>query len=304
MIDIQRVLCPVDFSDCSARALAYAMHVAVWYGARLQVVHVMPPLPPSTLSALAADSRELTTRNLRTLVDRSRLAGVVVETRLIESAEAPQRILDCAAQFDADLIVTGSHGRSGLQRMVLGSVVEALLHRAGRPVLVVPRDLDTLSANNGRFSKIICAIDFSVASRNALALALSIAEESDARLTLLHVIDTPPELSHAPAPLDRYVAPIRAQARARSLEQLEELVPEHAADYCSVETSVLDGGVASQLLRVAGQRQADLIVMGVHGRNALDLAFFGSNAKDVIRHATCPVLIVPASGRNAARLAS
>lgn len=300
MIEINRVLCPIDFSNFSERALAYAMKISVWYGAKLEVLHVMPPLPPSTLSELAASSRELTARNLLAAVERARLPGADVDTLLVESADPPARILEHAETFDADLVVTGSHGRSGMQRALLGSVVEALLHRCARPVLAIPSHLESVPpAKDITFSRIVCAVDFAAASLNALAYALSLAEETDARLTLLHVISMPPELTHAPQPPDYDVAPIRAEAEAESLNRLRALIPEHATDYCTVETAVVEGGVSRQVLRTATDRHADLIVLGVHGRNAFDLAFFGSNSKDVIRQATCPVLIVPASRRGA-----
>lgn len=303
MNDINRILCPVDSSASSERALAYAMKIAVWYRATLKVLHVMPPLPPSTLNELAANSRELTARNLLATVERLRLPGANVDTLLVESAEVPARILEYAEAFDADLVVTGSHGRSGVRRALLGSVVEALLHRCPRPVLVIPSHLNALPPLGDRgFSRIVCAVDFAAASLNAFAHALSIAAETDAKLTLLHVISMPPELSHAPQPAeyDTYdIGPIRAEAEAGCLNKLRELIPEQARNCCTVETAVVEGGVSRQVLRVAAERHADLIVLGVHGRNAFDLAFFGSNSKDVIRQAECPVLIVPASRRGA-----
>lgn len=298
MIDITSILCAVDFSEYSERALAYAMRVAVRYGARLLVLHVMPPLQPAVTDGMAADNRELTERNLQELVARRCLAAADVETLLVESTDPSQRILECAKAFECDLIVTGSHGRGGAPLVLLGSVVEALLHRSSLPLLIVPKDLDTLANNNGAFSQIICAVDFSMASLNALALALAMAKESCSHLTLLHVVDTPPELSHAPQPLDRFVAPLRAQAKASALQHLRGLIPAHTIDSGRVDATVLEGGASKQVLRVARQTQADLIVMGVHGRNVFDLAFFGSNSKDVIRQATCPVLIVPALRRS------
>ncbi|MDO8678199.1 MAG: universal stress protein [Acidobacteriota bacterium] len=306
MIEINSILCPIDFSAFSERALAYAMKMAVWYGAKLQVLHVMPPLPPSTTSELAETSRQLTRRNLEKTVERYRLPAADVATELMESAEPAARILECADSCDADLIVTGSHGRSGVQRVLLGSVVEPLLHRCSRPVLTVPSHVDPSHGTRViSFSRIVCAIDFSPSSLNALAHALSIAEETNSALTLLHVIEKPPELSHAPQPPDFDVAPIRVKAEAAAHERLRELIPEQARDYCTIETAVLEGGVSRQLLRMASARNADLIVLGVHGRSAFDLAFFGSNSKDVIREAHCPVLVVPASRRRTAvRVAS
>lgn len=82
------------------------------------------------------------------------------------------------------------------------------------------------------------------------------------------------------------------------------LIPGSARDYCTVRTAVLEGGASRQILRLAAEQQADLIVLGVHSRNAFDLAFFGSNSKDVIRQAHSPVLVVPHSQRRALRNAS
>lgn len=304
MIELNRILCPIDFSAFSDRALRYAMKLAMWYGARLHVLHVMPPLPPSTMNALAATSRALTSRNLQSVVDRYGQPKVDVGTELVESDDAATRILECAETFDADLIVTGSHGRTGVRRVLLGSVVEALLHRSRRPVLTIPSHLDASLANHITFARIICAVDFSPASLAALAYALSLAEEAGARLTLLHVIEKPPELTHPPEPPDFDVEPIRAEAEAGCLTKLQALVPDEARDYCTLETAMVEGGAARQVLRVAADRHADLIVLGVHGRNAFDLAFFGSNSKDVVRQAQCPVLIVPSGRRSAMRVAS
>jgi nucleotide-binding universal stress UspA family protein len=298
MIEIRRVLCPIDFSPFSERALAYAMKIAVRYDATLQVLHVMPPLPPPVLNELSVAGRELTARTLLAMVERLRVPGATVETLLVESAEAPAKILESAEAFDADLVVTGSHGRSGVQRALFGSVVEALLHRCARPVLTIPSHLESVpAAVDLTFSRILCPVDFAAASLNALAFALSLAEEADARLTVLHVIAMPPELTRAPRPPDYDVVAIRAAAEADCLSKLRALVPTHAMDYCIVETAVVEGGVSRQVLRVAAERRSDLIVLGVHGRNAFDLAFFGSNSKDVIRQATCPVLVVPAARR-------
>lgn len=304
MIEMNRILCPVDFSAFSDRALRYAMKLSVWYRARLLVLHVMPRMAPSSANELAATSRALTARNLRAAVERCQLPGADVASELVESAEPAARILAAADAFDADLIVTGSHGRTGIQRVLLGSVVEELLHRSRRPVLTVPSHVDPARANDVAFSRILCAVDFAEPSLAALAHALSIAEEADAKLTLLHVMDLPPELAHPPDPPAFDVDRIRAEAEARCRNRLRALVPDDARDYCTVQTAVLEGGVARQVLRMADTLSADLIVLGVHGRNAFDLAFFGSNSKDVIRQAHCPVLIVPAGRRAALRAAS
>jgi len=305
MIEINRILCPIDFSGYSERALMYAMRMAAWHNAQLRVLHVMPPPPSGTTTELAASCRDMTSHNLQAAVERRRLAGVDITTELVESDDPAARIIECADSFDADLVVTGSHGRTGIERVLLGSVVEALLHRCGRPVLAIPSHLEDGRAGEPiRFARIVCAVDFAAASLNALTYAIAIAEESDARLTLLHVIDVPPEFKHHPEPPDFNVDPIRAEAEAECLTRLRALVPDGARDYCTIETAVIEGGVSRQLLRMSAAANADLVVLGVHGRNAFDLAFFGSTSKDVIRQARCPVLIVPAGPRRAAMKAA
>jgi nucleotide-binding universal stress UspA family protein len=298
MIDINRILCPIDFSEYSDHALRYAMKMASWYGARLHVLHVMPLMPPSPVSAVSADARQITATRLNAAVERWREPAVDVGSELIESADTSAKIIARADTLDVDLVVTGSHGRRGVPRMFLGSVVEPLLHRCAHPVLVIPAGLTQERLERPvAFDRIICGIDFSAASLTALAYALSIAEEADAKLTLLNVIELPPELVNPPQPPDFNIELTRAEAEAERLTRLRALIPERARNYCAVETAVLEGGASRQLLRLADERRADLIVLGVHGRTKLDLAVFGSNAKHVVTRAHCPVLIVPASPR-------
>jgi nucleotide-binding universal stress UspA family protein len=293
MIEINRILCPIDFSECSDSALWYAMKMAARYGASLHVLHVMPPLPP-VASAVAADGRQLATRNLNSAIERWREPGVDVGAELVESASPSEQIMQRAEALAVDLVVTGSHGRTGMRRMLLGSVVEQLLHHCRQPVLVVPAGLDRSRPERTiGVSRILCAIDFSAASVAALAYALSIAEEADATLTLLNVIELPPELINPPQPPDFNIESARADTEAERLAKLRALIPEHASEYCTVETLVLEGGASRQILRVAEQQQTELIVLGVHGRNPLALAVFGSSSKDVITRAHCPVLVVP-----------
>jgi nucleotide-binding universal stress UspA family protein len=259
-------------------------------------MHVMPPIPLSSGSPLAAASRQLTAKNLDAAINRWRQPGVDVKAELIESANPSDQIMKRAESLDVDVVVTGSHGRKGVQRLLLGSVVEPLLHRCRQPVLVIPAALDEARLNQPvAFKRILCAVDFSASSLTALAYALSIAEEADARLTLVNAIEMPPELANPPQPPDYNIEDTHREAVADRLTRLRALIPAHVRDYCTVETAVVEGGASRQILHLAGEQAADLIVLGVHGRNTLDLAVFGSNSKDVITRAHCPVLIVPAT---------
>ena len=304
MLDINRILCPIDFSPFSDRALTYAMQIAEWFDARLHVLHVCPRAPAELTTSLAEASRALTGRHLVALVDQHRVAAVDVETEVAEADNATDAILSCADRLDADLIVTGSHGRSGLPRVALGSVVETMLHRAGRAILVVPSHVDPARVAEPSFDRIVCAVDFAAASLAGLAHGFAMAEERGSTITLLHVIDMPPELAAHPLPATFDITAARIDAEAQAHARVMQLIPHYAADYCTVETEVLEGAASKTILRMAADRDADLIVLGVHGRSAFDLAFFGSNSKDIIRQARCPVLAVPASRRSMLRAVS
>ncbi|HEY6506823.1 MAG TPA: universal stress protein, partial [Vicinamibacterales bacterium] len=143
--------------------------------------------------------------------------------------------------------------------------------------------------------RIVCPIDFSEASLAALEYATSLATEADASLTLLHVIEVPPELRESPVHGEVDVDRIRAAAEAECLRRLRALVPDSVRQACTVHTSVVEGRAAREIVRAAAVDGDDLIVMGVRGRNALDMLVFGSNTQYVVRAATCPVLVVHGS---------
>ena len=299
MIEINRILCPVDFSTQSDHALLYAMKMAARYEAPLHVLHVIPPMAAPSVGGLGAAGRQLIARNFTAMIERWREPGVETLGELLESANPADTISQRADALDVDLIVTGSHGRTGIERLVLGSVVDPLVHRCHHPVLVIPNALDLERLDNpSAITRIICAIDFSTASLTAFAHALSIAEETGAHVTLLNVIEPLPEFVTPPLQPAEWIAePAPGPAQAKCLARLRALVPRSADDYCTVHAVVLEGRAWQQILRLAERQHSDLIVLGAHGRNACDLIRFGSNSRSVITHAHCPVLVVPAGQR-------
>jgi nucleotide-binding universal stress UspA family protein len=189
--------------------------------------------------------------------------------------------------------VLGTSGRSGLERLVLGSVAETVLRKATCPVVTVPARADG-SADTGIFKRILCAIDFSHGSLRALDYAMALAQEVDARLTVLYVIESTPVVpSNARATVLANASTLReyqAAAREAGLARLEACIPDEVRSYCSVETRLATGNAGEEILHVAAESASDLIVIGIHGRSGADLWFFGSTANQVARGATCPVL--------------
>jgi nucleotide-binding universal stress UspA family protein len=293
MISIAHVLCPVDFSEISHHALAHAAAIAQWYEARLTILYVFPNLPAVDVPPLVLDDsdRERLMTQMRQ-VAAGVPSSVVVDFRVQEAGFVHEEIV---AQIDAtraDLLVLGTHGRSGFQRLFLGSVSEKVIRKVTCPTLIVPpRAPDAVDASV-QFRRILCPIDFSESSLDALAYAINLAEEADARLTLLHVVELPRVLSEEPTAVDVDIPRLHGSAAAEAFRRLHGLIPEQASTYCTVETAVVEGRAYREILRHASEGRSDLIVMGVHGRGVLDLLVFGSTTHHVIRVSTCPVLIV------------
>jgi len=299
MLTIRQVLCPIDFSESSQQALALAAAIARWYQARLHVLSVfvtatVMDVPPRQMTEamharIASDLKRVTSRVP---------SDVPLDLKITEAAEVDREIVAEARHLPADLLVIGTHGRSGFRRLLMGSVTERVLRDPPCATLVVPPGAPTSSPDAPvRFRQIVCAVDFSAGSRAALRHALAIAQESDSQLLVLNVIEVPPELTDHPAVEPADVDAIRAAAEAERLRRLRELIPNHARTFCTVETAVTEGAADHAVLLACSARQADLLVLGISHHRLLDRLVFGSVAARVTRAATCPVLLVPATSR-------
>jgi len=302
MTRFTHVLCPIDFSEFSRRAVDHAAAIARWYKANLTVLYVSGIRPVSELGirpmveipavAMTDEDREGTLAEVREFV-RDVPAEVHLDTRVEEALSVHEGILRQAEVIGADLLVVGSHGRSGFERLLLGSVTERLVHKAFCPTMVVPPRAPDKDPNEPvQFRRILCPVDFSETSNRALAFAMTLAQETAAHLTVVNVIEVPPELREHASSQGIDVDRVRAAAEAECLRHLRHLIPDEARSQCSVETVVKEGAAYREILKLAAAGHADLIVMGVHGRSALDLLVFGSNTARVTRAADCPVLIV------------
>ncbi len=298
MIEIGKILCPTDFSHFSERALDHALALAKWYGAEVSALHVIPKvlMPPEAYPYLSEPllpdpkACERALEELGRFVHRAREVGVPTEVRL-EEGDAVEEIVKLAKQLPAHLVVMGTHGRRGFERLVLGSVAEKVLRKASCPVMTVTMGPEgTEASQKVLFKKILCPIDFSACATRALEYALSLAKEADADLILLNVLESVVEEAGdmAAFALSEY----RNYLKRNALERLEQAVPEDAREWCHPASLVVSGRSHRQILDVAKKQDADLIVMGVQGRNAVDLALFGSTTHHVVREAKCPVLTI------------
>lgn len=302
MTEIRNILCPIDFSEYSRRALDHAVAIARWYDSSITVLHVYsaapaavyaPGLPLVEPAAPTAADLEQLRAHARSVLDAAQVGDIPVDVVIVEGNIAGE-IVSRAKQ--TDLLVIGTHGRSGFDRLVLGSVAEKVLRKAVCPVLTVPRaGAGTTPGSAVVFTRILCPIDFSDCSTNALNYAMSLAQEADAHLTVLHVMtyemELTPDMSEnllAYSHLNREA--FRKACEDNSRERLKAAVPDGVRAYCTVDALLAAGTPYREILRVANEQHSDLIVMGVQGRGAVDLMFFGSTTQHVVRQAVCPVL--------------
>jgi nucleotide-binding universal stress UspA family protein len=268
--------------------------MAHWYSAKITALHVCNPIiVPSTDFVVAGTPpvalfTEDEIKDVRAQILRcfgSVEAGEV--DVVIDNGHVADRVLDRARSLPADLIVMGTHGAGGFEHLVLGSVAEKVLRKATCPVMTVPPQARTTSKLP--FKRLLCPVDFSDSSLSALQFGLSIAQESDAELTILHVFEWLPgdePMTNRPINVPEY----RRQLEQDFAEKLRALVPDSVRDWCRPSTRMAHGKAYREILGAATEENVDLIVMGVHGRNALDLMLFGSTTNQVVRRATCPVL--------------
>lgn len=299
-MNIQRILCPIDFSEPSLAALRHALAIARWHGADVSVLYVEDPL----LQTAREETRfrphvgQAPNEELRAFAEGAGAPLRPLDLQLAYGQPAPV-ILEHANTIAADLIVMGTQGRSGLSRALLGSVAERVSREAPCPVMTVPpgaQDSDGVAP----FDPVLCASDFSPSCRRALDFAIAMSQEADARLLLVHAIPFAPlQGGGPPMPLPMDAAIDRAGLRRMAAARLRRALPNDAVFRCHPEVFVFDGQPADAVLQLMDAEAVRLIVMGAQTRGAIDRVLFGSTTRRVMQGARCPVLSVRADQQGA-----
>jgi len=291
-MELKSILCPIDFSDFSAVAYQHAVSLAEYYKARLVALHVVElwkyPFADyagqeadyGKFSEMMSEGGEMQLHRFTQQYSAGRLQPELV----VDQGNAPRCILSFAQKENMESIVMGTHGRSGFDRLVLGSSTDRVIRKAACPVLVVSnaaqRTLDVEPDRRHRLSRILYCTDFSHNSEQARGYAISLAAEYGAELALFHVTGKPPDVSKA----DAIVA-------ART-QELDKLVSETERKNLNVRSAVRLGKPYEEIVRYANEVQANLIIMTARGGDAVDRAVFGSTTYRVIQLGPCPVLAI------------
>jgi nucleotide-binding universal stress UspA family protein len=279
-----RILAAVDLSTAGRAAFDQALALSD-QTTELTVVHAVPT---SQGFAWRARARIALIAQLRQAAEA---AGVRLALS-VQQGDPVEIILLHATSRQPDLIVLGTHQRTGLDRLRAGSVAERVAREATQPVLIVPvrRAAGEATAS---FAKVVAAVDFSAASARAVEWALRMGRSEDTRVTLLHVIRAESS-AHAP----RYLYRLGAFEFYRSLaadawRQLQDMIPQGDRTQARAHARVVTGDAATQIARVAAEIDADLIVVGVRRRGAIARRIFDATVARVTRRAACAVLAVP-----------
>jgi len=280
---IKRILVPTDFSDLATHAFDYAIELARRSGAEITVLYADTFLPPPLFTSTQLDdvadsietSRLQAKRELESYAS-SRVGKIPFRALVVEDHPATA-IVNVAEELDVDVIVMGTHGRSGLNRFMLGSIAERVLHETSRALLTVRAETRDV-AEAARSPRFLCPVNCTDTSRAALETAMSLADLVGASLIVLHVAeDDSPE--------------------SRSLvEKVRSWIPPDRMS-TSVDRIVLRGDAAEQVIDYARANGADLIVLGAEHRRFADTSVLGTTTVRVTRHAPCPVLTVVSSDK-------
>jgi nucleotide-binding universal stress UspA family protein len=285
------ILVPTDRSDAATKAVEGGIALAERFDASLHVISVAEynSYPIQIQSELSSDLGQQAEATLSEVRSQSAQTGVDLTTQVIESDKSVHEgIIDYSTDHDVDLIVMGTHGRTGLNRLILGSTAERTLRASPIPVLTVHEETEI----SPEFESLLVPTDGSQTATEAATHAIQIAAMTEGSLHVIHVIDL--------------IALSGEYGSGRILEQLSEAGQQAiddvvdratAADVQSVEAAVLSGAPSQAIVDYATDCDVDLIVMGTHGRSGLDRFLIGSVTEKIVRLADVPVLSVSPQNR-------
>jgi nucleotide-binding universal stress UspA family protein len=298
-LTIRRVLVPVDFSKPSLSAIEAALPLVQHFKAELHLVHVFAPDYPLTSMAaipLILPELEVRQRVRRKLREVAKRHSVLLRRQNVHALRGSpfEEICRLARDWKIDLIVIATRGNTGLKHLVLGSTAERVVRYSPCPVLVV-RNSEAGQTSTRSFRRILVPIDFSNCSMKGLAFARPLAHELGAKLLLLNSVAL--QYYIASDEYGRYDLPQLLQQTEKSARgQMRDFVAKTNWGGVEVDSTIEIGHAGEQICAAAAQK-ADLIVIATHGHTGLKHIFLGSTAEYVVRHAPCPVIVVPSHPR-------
>ncbi len=292
-MNFKRILIPTDFSETAHKALEQALILSAQFKAELTVLHARllyeddASQLPGELAKLKHEEEEMEEHLLEYMKGCTDQHGhLQIQHEIVRGYSAPSAILGYINQHEFDLVVIGTHGRSGLEHFLIGSVAEKVVRYAPCPVLTISQEATV----KREFKKLLLPFDFSEHTLEALRSAVELAALNQAQLELFYVIDEdvhPALYSWGMKSLLDMVPDIKAKAEARMDEILSDLkIP----DTVTIIKTIVAGVPHKEIARHASENNFDLIIMATHGLVGLDRFLLGSTTERIIRSVHKPIL--------------
>jgi nucleotide-binding universal stress UspA family protein len=298
-VALKRIMVAIDFSPCSTKALRHSLARARNYDATLYLVHAVSSLGYTLAGEEAAvTAKEVADRDMEQLEEALEKSGAlygIPHHAMVIRGELCPEIERLVEQEQIDLLVMGTRSRTGIGRLLLGSVAESVFRHATCPVLTVGPSVPNrmLEYAQTQLHSVLFATDFGPASLHALSYAVSLAHRNRARMTLLHVLPPVP-VSH-PGPLwfeKPDLEHMRRSTEAAFMERLRSLMAQCGEREIKVKYSIEFDDPADGVLKTAALCSADLIVMGVKSASSVSAHLPWAIAQQIVGCAECPVMTV------------
>ncbi len=285
-VTLQNILFATDFSSSSEAALPYALSVARAYNSHMYVAHVIRPdlfqlVPPEEALALQQSTRRHAEEQMAALLISGRLRDVPHRVLIGEGPLWPVT-LSFIEEHQVDLVVVGTHGRTGARKLLLGSAAEEIFRLSPCPVLTVGPHVTVPPPEKAHIRRLLLATDFSSQSERAASYALSLAQEHEAHVTLLHVVKDAHDMSERN----------RGVLQEFFTRRLQGLIPQGVDLWCEPEIRVEFGDPAETILASALKEDADLLVLGIRRSGTFSGHLPPATAYKVVCQSRCPVLTV------------
>jgi nucleotide-binding universal stress UspA family protein len=301
MIHVHKILFPTDFSETSSAALGHALMLADRFNAALTMLHVASSRETEQdihFPQIEPDADEVETffeQQLAYMIGVAPAHKLQINRAVRYHNDPTKEISAYAEANHTELIIMGTHGRTGLSHWLMGSVAEHTVRVANCPVMTV-RAFEE-SAEVTPYLDVLVPIDFSPYSQKALRYGRTLAHLFEATLHLLHVVDLPAHPAHYGLGNELLIR-LSPEVQRQSREEMELLIAKSNALKVNYQTHVREGRAYSEIVRFAQEQGIDLIVMGTHGLSGLEHFLLGGTTEKVIRHALCPVMAIKLKERD------
>lgn len=292
---VKRILVPVDFSDKSSEAIAYAAGIAGSYGATMELLHVVEPFVhvedlvlPSSVALLNQQHVENATKRLEKLASKLVPQGVK-HTVKVELGDIDEQILRESAEYNTDLLILNTHGYTGIKELFMGGTAEKLVRYAKCPVLVVRRR-SRRRPSAERMKRILVPLDFSDHSKKALQYAKHFAKHFGASIDLVSSVE--PMIYYEGMTVSTTMTEDTESIGTEAGVALRRLGEKEIPKGVDWGAFVRMGSAHHEVIETAKDRKTDLLVITTHGHTGLKHFLLGSTAEQIVRHAPCPVLVV------------